>query len=283
MLSPYGGIAGSKKGILHLNKALSKRGLLGKLAGMVAATLLITAILEGQAFAGQKYKLLRLDGQIVKWGAPRLASPAHVTYAFADDTYRDLEARNCKGIARLDTLAARNGLSSRQIEMQANAAFDQWAGVAGITFERIDDPQAADILIGAQVTPRGYAFANVRTHRRIADRGGAAGEMGLDSATTTEPQPVVPPRSEIASIEKSAICLNPERDWKIGTRDGAPGYDLRFTFTHEIGHAIGLDHYVRPGQIMNFRYSEEIDGPQVGDVNGLRALYGPPQGDGADG
>jgi hypothetical protein len=51
-------------------------------------------------------------------------------------------------------------------------------------------------------------------------------------------------------------------------------YDLRYTFVHEIGHAIGLDHPGPSGQVMSFRYDEQHRDLQAGDLNGVTMLYG---------
>ncbi|PTW60967.1 matrixin [Breoghania corrubedonensis] len=247
---------------------------------IVVAGLAFFAALTGAgattAMAGPKYKLLRLDGRIVKWGEPRLGAPAHITYAFATGPFSDVEARNCKRIERLDDVARRNGLAVADIERQAEAAFGLWHAVAGVSFSRIANPERADIVIGAQGTPRGYAFANVRYRQDGQDAARPASDRGMNVGTAKEDVQAEMGRGPVVAIEKSAICLNPERAWKIGTHDGRDGYDLRFTFTHEIGHAIGLDHYARPGEIMHFKYSEQIAGPQPGDIAGIRRLYGAP-------
>ncbi len=105
-----------------------------------------------------------------------------------------------------------------------------WQHAAEIDFRETADPLRADILIGAQAEPRGRAFTNVA--RRDNDRDGAG------------------------EIQQSLICLNPEVRWKIGFDGNLDVYDLRYTIAHEIGHAIGLDHPGRDGQLMSYRYAE---------------------------
>jgi hypothetical protein len=80
-----------------------------------------------------------------------------------------------------------------------------------------------------------------------------------------------------ASLSRAVICLNPVAPWKVGFDGDLDVYDLRYTFTHEIGHAIGLDHPGVPDTLMDFRYREAFRVPQLGDIAGADALYGPPK------
>ena len=115
-------------------------------------------------------------------------------------------------------------------------------------FARPPIPARADILIGAQLEPEGWAFANVF----------------YDTAST---EPVKP-------ISRALICLNPEKRWKIGFNGDLRTYDVRYTIAHEIGHTIGLDHPSGAGQIMGYRYEETFRELQAGDVSGAILLYG---------
>src|SRR5262249_26938880 len=83
-----------------------------------------------------------------------------------------------------------------------------------------------------------------------------------------------PGPGKIGDIERSLICLNPSRSWKIGFGGSAAAYDLRYTIAHEIGHAIGLDHPDPDGQLMSFKYQEDFRTLQTGDVQGAVRLYG---------
>ncbi len=111
------------------------------------------------------------------------------------------------------------------------------------------DPTSADILIGAQGNPRGFAFTNVDYKR---------GHNG----------------ASVRRIEKSLICLNPNKRWKIGFDGSMNVYDVRYAIAHEVGHAIGLDHPSPNGQLMSFRYGEDFRTLRPGDVSGAVALYG---------
>jgi hypothetical protein len=124
-----------------------------------------------------------------------------------------------------------------------------WQAAANITFREVEAPNTADILIGAQAEPEGWAFTNVFYDPHSAE-------------------PIKP-------ISQSLICLNPLKQWKVGFDGDLKVYDLRYTLAHEIGHAIGLDHPDVGRQIMGYRYEEEFNELQAGDVAGALQLYGP--------
>jgi hypothetical protein len=193
------------------------------------------------------HRLLVLDGDTVKWGAPVLGTGATVTYALVSSPTEFPDARNCRSVVPLSGLLAANDLSALQLAGEVNAAFDAWSSSANIVFVPAD-PATADILIGAQADPYGRAFTNV-AH-------------------------AVPSGDGTAQIARSVICLNPVQKWKIGFDGDLDVYDLRYTLEHEIGHAIGLDHPGVAGVLMDFRYREKFSGPQPGDIAGVLALYG---------
>ena len=128
------------------------------------------------------------------------------------------------------------------------AAFSMWAKVANIEFREVQPGQPANILIGAQGQPVGYAFTDVHYKAGAADG--------------------------VRKIDRSLICLNPQRRWKIGFDGNLLVYDLRYTIAHEIGHAIGLDHPSASGQLMSFRYDEHFRQLQPGDIQGVTNIYG---------
>ncbi|ADZ69829.1 matrixin family metalloprotease [Polymorphum gilvum] len=251
---------------------------LTSIAKVIGGTLAAVTLLSAAAMAEEAgYKLLKLDGQFVKWGTPEFGSPAHVTYAFADTAIEDPQARNCQRIVPLDALALRSGLTMAAVRAEAAAAFSLWQAAGGVSFQEVDSTRDAQIVIGAQAQPRGYAFANVRagTGARVVARPAPAGGRGMNLPQVSPG--VTAGAADIAPIERSAICLNPARSWKIGFNGDADTYDLRYTFAHEIGHAIGLDHPHGAGPLMHFKYQEAYRTPQVGDVAGVVRLYGEPQ------
>ncbi|MDK8464187.1 matrixin family metalloprotease [Marinobacter sp. SS13-12] len=200
--------------------------------------------------AGDKkdgYRLLELDGYKVKWGEQILGAGASISYAFADETMRFDDARNCGILAPMKALSGQD-LPFETLERETAAAFQVWERAADLSFHRVADARDADIVLGAQGQPRRRAFANVA---------------------------YAPDEKEgVRAIEKSLVCLNPEQKWKVGFGGDKEVYDIRYTLIHEIGHAIGLDHPGPSGQVMGFRYTEAFPGLQPGDLRGIQRLYG---------
>ncbi|MDP2620204.1 MAG: matrixin family metalloprotease [Hyphomicrobiales bacterium] len=205
--------------------------------------------LSGQeASAASQYKLLQFESHFVKWGNPHLGTAATVSYALVPQSMSFPGARNCGALRPLDRLLSASKIPASVFQSELRAAFAEWEVAANIRFRDAKDPTAADILIGAQDAPRGWAFTNVD----YAD--------ASDGRTRT--------------ISKALICLNPERPWKIGFDGNIDIYDLRYTLLHEIGHAIGLDHPGPKGELMSFKYRETFRSLQAGDAAGAGVLYG---------
>ena len=194
------------------------------------------------------FRLLKLDGYHVKWGENTLGAGATVSYAFVDVPMRFDGARNCRELVPMTDLATRNGISGATLHAETAAAFRAWEAAANITFTRVDNPEHADILIGAQGQPVGRAYADVTYLPGSSDG--------------------------VRAIEQALVCLNPHQRWKVGFDGDVEVYDMRYTLVHEIGHAIGLDHAGPHGQVMSFKYSEEYSELQPGDFQGVQLLYG---------
>lgn len=198
------------------------------------------------------YRLLKLNGYKVKWGSQQLGMGASISYAFASDTMRFEDARNCRDMAPMNRLSG-DDLSFETLVRETAAAFEVWERAADLSFHLVEDAREADIVIGAQGQPNRWAFANV--------------------AYASEEQ------DGVRSIEQALVCLNPDQKWKVGFDGNKDVYDIRYTLVHEIGHAIGLDHPGPGGQVMGFRYTEEFPELQPGDLRGIRRLYGPAPAD----
>jgi hypothetical protein len=90
------------------------------------------------------------------------------------------------------------------------------------------------------------------------------------------------------AIVEGDIALNPAVEFST---DGTPGtYDLESTFTHEIGHLLGLEHSailgatMQPHQAMNGLYGRPAVTQRTlaeDDIAGARALYGSRAGTGS--
>jgi hypothetical protein len=213
----------------------------------------LCSVLAASSVAAQDaeaFRVLKLDGHQVRWQASSGGGPRVVTYGLVSETMSVPAARNCRGLTTLDGLAAGSGLEMPAIRQEVAAAFAMWEAAANVVFKEAPEGSAADILIGAQTEPEGWAFADVF----------------FDSAS---PETVKP-------ITKSLVCFNPAKRWKVGFDGDLKRYDLRYTLAHEIGHAIGLDHPVGGNQIMGYRYEERFRALQPGDIRGAVALYGAP-------
>ncbi len=184
----------------------------------------------------------------MRWQVPADGLPRTVTYAIANEDTEFAGARNCGRMTTMDGLLAASRIAPAALREEIAAAFAMWEAAANIGFREAASPEQADVLIGAQAEPEGWAFANVFYDAQ-------------------SPEALKP-------ISRALICLNPERRWKIGFDGDLRSYDLRYTIAHEIGHAIGLDHPSGAGQIMGYRYEETFRSLQPGDVAGAVVLYG---------
>ena len=207
----------------------------------------------GGAHAGTflQFRLLDFDGIFVRWGGTE-AQTVTVTYAFVERPVEFEDARNCAAMVPIDGLLEKSDLDAGTFHREVAAAFRMWEQVADIRFVPAAPGTKPGILIGAQRDPIAFAFADV-----------AYAKAG-------------PPA--LRAIERSLICLNPVKRWKIGFDGNLAVYDLRYTIAHEIGHAIGLDHPEPHGQLMSRRYQEGFRTPQPGDVSGIVRIYGPRRG-----
>lgn len=221
-----------------------------KLLALASIATLVATVASVNAQGLFGFRLLKLDGEHVVWGTWKgEPKAAKVTYAFVRSRTETPDAINCRSMGPIDPILASSALDREAFRHEARAAFDMWESVANISFTEVDDPSRAGILIGAQLEPMGRAFTNV----------------------------AYKPDNSPRSIERSLICFNPEKRWKIGFDGDLNVYDIRYTLAHEIGHAIGLDHPASAGQLMHYRYEERFRTLQPGDIEGAILLYGPRQ------
>ena len=215
------------------------------LAGLVLASLIGIGGVHAQTYLG--FRLLDFGGLYVRWGGSG-PDPVVVTYTFVDRDVAFDDTRNCTRMAPVDGLLSQSGVSKVMFLEEVRFAFDMWERVANIRFEAAAGGAKPGILIGAQADPVGYAYADVTYVK--------------DGTGTTR------------QIDRSLICLNPMKRWKVGFDGNLAVYDLRYTIAHEIGHAIGLDHPEPHGQLMSMDYLESFRSLQAGDVSGAVRIYG---------
>jgi hypothetical protein len=215
----------------------------GLLAGLIYCAI-------GTATAAEvaNFEILKLEGNNVRWQKASDGQGPVISYSIVSDTTDFVGARNCRKLTTLDELTGASQLLNAVVREEIAAAFAMWESVANLTFREAPHSSKANILIGAQVEPEGWAFADV-----------------FYDALSSE---------QLKPISKALICLNPTKRWKIGFDGDLQTYDLRYTIAHEIGHAIGLDHPSGAGQLMNYRYEERFRQLQPGDVQGALQLYG---------
>lgn len=209
---------------------------------------------EPFAFGGvQHLTITKADPnpRFIKWGS-KLGVGAHIRWAYVREPESDPRRRNCRSLVPLTELLKLSRISDAEFHAELVAATRYWSDIADITFEHVEDVSRADVLIGAQAEPLAYAFADVRARRS--------------------------PHGDADEIEQAAICFNPKKIWRL--RDGdASVFSLRRTLSHELGHAIGLDHleWARPEGVMSLQFIRDIILPNSDERLAALRLYGPPR------
>ncbi len=243
------------------------------LAGLAAVSSL------GNAALAEAGELLRVEGYLMRWAPEAAGGKTIITYSILQGAYHVktrksiLSPSNCaKMHAFSDIVAKSPDLTEEKAKNELQAALQRWESVANIAFIEMNDPSLANIVIGAADDPGGRAFANL-SYR--GEKGPTPVTMALGNAPAS---PVLDDNGgdgSVVPIDQAYVCLNPKSRWKIGFDGNLDVYDLRHTFTHEVGHAIGLDHPDSTGAVMAFRYDERVRDLQPSDIAGVRRLYGP--------
>ncbi|MGE3315232.1 MAG: matrixin family metalloprotease [Planctomycetaceae bacterium] len=179
-----------------------------------------------------------------------LGTPVTVTYS-----YSNLLDGGLKG-----------GLTAAQLRSAVEKALGLWASVAPLHFVEVVDsgPIVSDNSYSAGTYPKirigheyidGGSGANILAHAYFPTGSGLAGDLHLDNSNT----------------------------WKLGP---SGGIDVIEVLTHELGHALGLDHEPTPSgsvgnnAIMNpyygARYTTGLNSAHLlqDDINGIRTIYG---------
>lgn len=155
-------------------------------------------------------------------------------------------------------------------------AMKRWSEAANITFIET----SSDAL---NISPSGsgdglslITVADTPENRAVFDSADRTGRTRIFYDTTT------------GAISEADVVINPAAQFST---DGTPGtYDLEATFTHELGHVLGLEHSheagacMQPRQGINGLYEQAATTARTlsdDDRAGARALYGSPETFGA--
>jgi hypothetical protein len=128
--------------------------------------------------------------------------------------------------------------SISQADLQSiNVAFAEWSKVANIQFQEVSSTAVADI-----------DFSN----SAIDGAGNVLGVTGFSFSG-----------GQLQSA-----------DVQFDSGDNLSGAELTLVATHEIGHAIGLDHFNDAPAVMNSTANFSLTGLAQSDIDGILALYG---------
>ena len=220
---------------------------------LTATLLLLAAFLVGPAVPARPYTL-----QLDRAAAFQIKWPT-TTITFALSASLNSPPPNIR--AGSDVIGA------------ARRALQRWSEAADLQFNVVASSEEAVLQDGVNlitVSPvNGPLFGGVDQ----------PGNTRVFSSTVSQGSPAFLP------ILEADIAVNPNATFST---DGTPGtYDLETTFTHEIGHALGLEHSGLTAAVMQPRQARNgtFDLPALrrrvladDDRAGLRALYGPSRG-----
>lgn len=184
-----------------------------------------------------------------KWGDPIFGTGAIISWSFMDT------GLSCDGTYELIgcSVTSLADFMPLGFESEISRAFGAWSDVADLTFVKVTDSGDALDVPGAlgDIRIGGHSFDGrngILAHGYFPESGSlsSSGDIHFDS------------------------------DDLWTTSFGSPGFDIFQVFTHELGHALGLDHTNVPRSLMNPYYSEAFSGPQADDFAGMQFLYGPP-------
>ena len=169
-----------------------------------------------------------------KWGQDQTVGSAGGTVTFS------FAEENVDGqFATFDSFITRTSFKEEITESLAN-----WENIANIRFVLTEDSPSVDIRFGWM---------------EIDGPGGVLGQ-------TTVPVS--------GRLSKVIVGLDVEEDWFLNGDAPPNKIDFSSTVTHEVGHAIGIDHSQSSNALMNASYSTNIFELREDDINAAVHIYG---------
>jgi len=130
-------------------------------------------------------------------------------------------------------------------------AFTTWASYADITFRQVASTTAAQIDFS------------------VGGMDGLGNTVGYANYNYTY-------TSSNPRMQSAVVTFDSDEGWHAaGTQVVSnQNLDLSVVALHEIGHALGLNHYNAAPEVMNAVFNPSVTTPAAGDIAGIQALYG---------
>ena len=170
-----------------------------------------------------------------KWGSSILGTPSgEVDWSFATSNFAG-------ALTQFDSFL------TGMFQTEVAQAFARWESVADVDFHQVSDSAASDIRLG------------------LSHIDGLNNIVGEEQSSFSN-------GSETASV----ISFDMDEGWSVvnGTLVTAGGWSFYVVALHEIGHALGLDHYNVTPAIMNAVLNPSVSDLTQSDIDGAQAIYG---------